>query len=105
MDSTQFVVTLLSSGVVGAVAVKLVEMLRDYVAGRAQKKRDEVDRAAQEAEKERRRADEYKSRAFQAESWSDVIEEEARLYRRMIIEAPCLDPNDLPPFPHKPFPD
>ncbi|WP_067198954.1 hypothetical protein [Microbacterium sp. XT11] len=75
---------LLSAGG-GAILLELTKRVLDAASGRGRKRRDEVDRAWQRADREaakRRR-----------------IEEHASLLRRLLIAAPCVDSSEIPEYP------
>lgn len=80
------------SGIVGLLSGTfgkgLLDHARESLTGRARKRRDEVDRAWTRADLEARH------RRILAESLST--------HRRIIIEAPCLSADDLPPYPTAP---
>lgn len=72
----------------GATGVELVKQLRQMLTGRAGRRRDEVARAWRHADREAA----YRRR----------LEEHAALLRRMVIEAGCLDPEEIPGWPEGP---
>lgn len=81
-------IALLMSAGGGAIILELVKRGLDRISGRGRKRRDEVDRAWQRADREaskRRR-----------------IEEHASLLRRRLIAAPCVDEATIPDFPTDP---
>ncbi len=87
MDVQQ-IVALIFGFLGGATGLKLITGFWHLVTGRARRKRDEVDRAWDRADREavyRRRLQEHTSRL-----------------RRIITEAPCLTPDVLPPEPVAP---
>ena len=69
----------------GAIVPSLVKRGIDAVSGRGRKRRDEVDRAWRRADSEARKR--------------RVIEEHASQLRRELLEAPCVDPAAIPPWP------
>lgn len=95
MESTQLITLILTSTVVGGVAVKLIDVARDAMAGHMQKRRAEVDKAFTARDK-------ALAEARWWDRWADVLEESLRVHRRQMIDAPCIDPADLPPYPSRP---
>lgn len=95
MEQTQLLTLILSSGVVGGVLMKLLDWARDAHAGHLQKRRAEVDTAIAERDKAR-------AEANWLDRWADVLEESLRVHRRQMIDAPCIDPDDLPTYPSRP---
>lgn len=91
----QMLALFLGSTVVGGVVMKLIDWARDGIAGRATRRRSEVDRALQERDK-----------ALAAESWqarwARKLEESLLVHRRQMIEAPCITPEKLPDYPSRP---
>lgn len=84
----QTIVTLIFGLLGGATGKSFVDGVFQLVTGRSRRKRDEVDRAWDRADREagyRRRLQEHTSRL-----------------RRIITEAPCLTPDVLPPEPVAP---
>jgi len=78
-------VALLLSAGGGAIILELAKRALDALSGRGRRRRDEVDRAWQRADREaskRRR-----------------IEEHASLLRRQLIAAPCVDSATIPEYP------
>lgn len=95
MEPTQLITLILSSSVVGGIATKLVDWARDAHAGQLQKRRAEVDAAHAVRDK-------ALAEVRWWDRWADVLEEALRLHRRQMIDAPCIDPDDLPPYPSRP---
>lgn len=113
MEQTQLITLILSSTVVGGIVTKLFDILRDWLAGHMQKRRAEVDKAIAERNKARTERDEARAQRDAARAgadaelrwwtrWADVIEESLRIHRRQMIDAPCIDVDDLPPYPTRP---
>lgn len=78
-------VALLLSAGGGAILLELTKRALDALSGQGRKRRDEVDRAWQRADREaskRRR-----------------VEEHASLLRRLLLAAPCVDSDTLPAYP------
>lgn len=78
-------VALLLSAGGGAILLELTKRTLDAMSGRGRKRRDEVDRAWQRADREaskRRR-----------------LEEHSSLLRRLLIAAPCVDSSEIPEYP------
>lgn len=81
MDVTQILVALLGGGVVGTIVTKIVEQWALSRQTRTAERRRETDRA-DEAERDNR-----------------MLKESLAVHRRIIIDAPCLGPQDLPQWP------
>lgn len=79
-------ISLLLSAGGGAILLELTKRALDALSGRGRKRRDEVDRAWQRADREasRRRR----------------LEEHASLLRRHLLAAPCVDSDTIPAYPH-----
>lgn len=71
---------------------KLASFLLGLITGRNGRRRDEVARAWMQADQERMRASRADVRRRKAE-------EHASLVRRMLIEAPCVPTDSIPPWP------
>lgn len=84
MDITQILVALLGGGVVGAVVKVVVDQWNLSRRTRAADRRRETDRA-DAAERDNR-----------------MLKESLAVHRRIIIDAPCLGPADLPRWPDTP---
>lgn len=69
----------------GMIIPKLFTRAWDAISGRGKRRRDEVDRAWRRVDREAQRR--------------RVVEEHASHLRRMLIDAPCVDVADIPPFP------
>lgn len=81
MDVTQLVVSLVGGGVVGVVVKIVVDQWNLARSSRAAARRSEIDRA-DKAERDLR-----------------ILKESLAVHRRIIIDAPCLGPADLPEWP------
>lgn len=81
MDFIQLAAIILGSGGVGAVLIKVIEQIGKQAETKASQRRSEIDRAD---------AAERKSR---------ILTEALLIHRRIIIDAPCLGPSDLPDYP------
>lgn len=102
MENTQLLTLILTSSVVGGVAVKLIDVARDAVAGHLNKRRAEVDKAIAERDKARVERDRALADLGWWRRWADVLEEALRIARRRFIDAPCTDPDELGPYPSRP---
>lgn len=94
MEPAQLITIVLSSSVISGVVLKGIDWVRDARAGQLQKRRAEVDRAITERDKAEA-AEEVLARRTR------VVEESLAIHRRVIIDAPCLGPSDLPPYPSR----
>lgn len=81
MDVTQILVALLGGGVVGVIVKAIIDQWNLARQNKAADRRRETDRA-DEAERDNR-----------------VYRESLAIHRRIIIDAPCLGPNELPEWP------
>ena len=81
MDVTQLLVALLGGGVVGVVVKAIIEQWNLSRQTRTTERRRETDRA-DTAERDNR-----------------MLKESLAVHRRIIIDAPCLGPADLPQWP------
>lgn len=81
MDVTQLLVALLGGGVVGVVVKAIIEQWNLSRQTRTAERRRETDRA-DTAERDNR-----------------MLKESLAVHRRIIIDAPCLGPADLPQWP------
>lgn len=81
MDATQILVAVLGGGVVGVVFKAILDQWNLSRQTKAADRRRETDRA-DAAERDRR-----------------VLEESLAVHRRIIIDAPCLGPQDVPAWP------
>lgn len=95
MEPSQLLTLIMSSTVVGAVVMQLINVGRDALAGHLKKRRAEVDAAIAERDKARAVSD-------LLDQWADILEESLRLHRRRMIDAPCIDPDAMPPYPTRP---
>lgn len=94
METPQIAVLLLTSTVVGGVLTKLLDWAKDAWAGNLQKRRAEVDKAIQERDRAED-AEEAQARRVR------ILEESLAVHRRQIIDAPCLGPDELLPYPSR----
>jgi len=81
MDVTQLLVALLGGGVVGVVVKAIIDQWNLSRQTRTAERRRETDRA-DSAERDNR-----------------ILKEALHIHRRIIIDAPCLGPGDLPEWP------
>jgi hypothetical protein len=81
MDVTQLIVVLLGGGVVGVLIKTIVEQVNRARDTKVAQRRQEIDRADR-AERDNR-----------------ILREALAVHRRIIIDAPCLGPRDLPEWP------
>lgn len=79
----QLIAALGGGGALGAVLVKIIEQLGKRLEMSAANRRSETDRADA------------------AERRARVVEESLAIHRRIIIDAPCLGPGDLPAYPSR----
>lgn len=77
---------------VGGILLELAKRLFDALTGRGRKRRDEISRAWDRTDQERRRADEESRR-------KRIAEEHASHCRRLLLEAPCVPNETIPPYP------
>ncbi|WP_309129491.1 hypothetical protein [Microbacterium sp.] len=103
----ELIVAILTSGALGGIVMKLLDMARDWRAGRVHARRAEVDRAIAErdraiAERDRARAevDDAEAEISTLTRWVRIVEEHAHICRRIIIDR--LSTDDLPPYPSRP---
>lgn len=108
MEPAQIIAAILGSSVLGGVVTKSIDWIRDARAGQLQKRRAEVDRAIAErdgARTERDEALDERDAAIDAEEEqarrTRIAEESLAIHRRVIIDAPCLGPERLPPYPSR----
>lgn len=104
--SPQVLALILGSTVVGGVVMKLIDWARDGIAGRATRRRSEVDRALQDRDAAKSETATAKAETVAAEKLADreaaakrAAVESIHEHRIKIIRAPCLGPDHLPPFP------
>ena len=102
MEPTQALALFLSSTVLGVVISKIFDVVRDALAGHLQKRRAEVDKAIAERNKARDERDTARADVRWWMRWSDVLEESLRIHRRQMIDAPCIDTDDMPAYPTRP---
>lgn len=116
MDFAQLATLLLTSSVVGGIATKSLDWIRDARAGHLERRRAEVDKAIKErdtarGERDRAISDLAAERIARAsdiawwERWARILEEALALARRRFIDAPGTDPDDLDPYPPRPSRD
>lgn len=86
---------------VGATAIvpKMTAALWRAVTGRATRQRREIDRVRAEAAAALKRAAAAEERADDEAYRRRVAQEHASHCRRLLLEAPCVDPASIPPFP------
>lgn len=101
MEFPQLATLLLTSTVVGGVVTKLLDWWKDARAGQLQKRRAEVDNAMQERDREAARADAAEDAEEAQARRARIVEESLAVHRRVIIDAPCLGPQHLPPYPSR----
>jgi len=101
MEPAQIIALLAGSTVLGGVITKTLDWIRDARAGQLQARRAEVDRALQDRDK----AIEQREAAIEAEDaqarLTRRVEESLAIHRHIIIDAPCLGPTALPPYPSR----
>lgn len=85
MGAGEIIVAISVAILTGAVGQSLVKLLIDTFTGREGKKRTELDRAWRERDKAHKRR--------------RVAEEYAHILRKKLIEAPCVDEDEIPPWP------
>ncbi|NQX36241.1 hypothetical protein [Herbiconiux sp. VKM Ac-2851] len=100
--TTEQIVTIAVAVLAGGFATKLLDILRDARVGQLQKRRAEVDRAIKERDTAVRERDDARAETSWWTRWSRVLEESLAIHRRRMIDAPCLTPEDLPPYPARP---
>lgn len=101
MEPSQWMALVLGSSVVSGVAVKAIDWWRDARAGRMKARRDEVDKATQAKDLETKRADEAEAAEEDRSRRVRILEEALAVTRRQIIDAPCLGPGALLPYPSR----
>lgn len=86
---------------VGATAIgpKMVTALWRALTGRATRQRREIDRVRAEAGESNKRAAAADARADDEAYMRRVTQEHASHLRRLLFEAPCVDPATIPPHP------
>ena len=94
-DTASIVTSLLGAAGAGAILLELTKRALDALSGRGRKRRDEVDRAWQAADKARCDRDREASKRRIYQEYSSKLV-------RMLIAAPCVDPADIPPHPNTP---
>lgn len=92
MEPAQLWTLILTSSVVGGVLTKLIDWARDAVSGHLKERRAEVDRAIAERDAAKTAEAEWARRVR-------IVEESLAIHRLVIINAPCLGPEDLPEYP------
>lgn len=102
MEQTQLLTLILTSSVVGGVVTKLFDVARDWLAGHLKKRRAEVDVAIRARDKAIAERDAARSEADWHDRHADILDESLRVHRRLMIDAPCIDPDAIPPYPARP---
>lgn len=116
MDFAQLATLLLTSSVIGGIATKTLDWIRDARAGHLERRRAEVDKAIKERDTARAERDqalrdlavEKTARTADVawwERWARILEEALALARRRFIDAPGTDPDELDPYPPRPSRD
>ncbi len=98
MEAPTILSLVLGSTAGGAIIVKLIDWAREAAAGRMTRRRAEVDTAIRERDLARARADLAENERDAAEVAVMTLREEIYINRRVIITAPCLGQDDLPPL-------
>ena len=98
-DTPQILALILTSSVVGGIVIKLIDWARDGIAGRATRRRSEVDRAFQERDAAKAEAAAAEKQVDREAAAKRVAVESIHQHRVTIIRAPCLGSEHLPPFP------
>ncbi len=83
MDPMALIVALGGGGVVGVVFSKVFDQIVKQHETKASRRRSEIDRADA------------------AERRARILEESLAIHRRVIIDAECLGPEDLPVYPSR----
>ena len=99
MEPAQIIAAILGSSVLGGVLTKSIDWIRDARAGHLSERRAEVDRATQRATEAEKRADDAEAAENAAARRNRVVEESLAVHRRIIIDASCLGPSELPAYP------
>lgn len=99
METSQVITVILSSSVISGVALKAIDWIRDARHGQLQKRRAEVDRAITERDKALTDLETAEAAEDAQARRARLVEEALAVHRRIIIDAPCLGPDDLPDFP------
>ncbi|KTS90665.1 hypothetical protein NS183_07715 [Microbacterium testaceum] len=109
MDAAQLLTLILGSSVVGGIATKTIDWIRDARAGHLERRRAEVDKAIGERDRARAERDaaviKLTAEREWWERWARILEEALALARRRFIDAPCTDPDELDPYPSRPSRD
>lgn len=84
----QTLLTALFSALGGGTLATIFKQVWDWGTGRSGRKRSEVDRAHEKADRERRKR--------------IRVEDSLMVHRRVIREAPCLTETHMPPYPQDP---
>ena len=101
MEPAQIIAAVLGSSVLGGVITNSMDWIRESSSGQLQERRAEVDKATQHAAHETKRADAAEAAEDAAARRSRIVEESLAVHRRLIIDAPCLGPEYLPPYPSR----
>lgn len=80
---------------VGGILLELMKRTWDAISGRGKVRRDEIARAWEQADEQRRNRDEEATRRR-------IAEEHASQLRRLALEAPCIPNEDIPQYPAYP---
>jgi hypothetical protein len=100
-DTAQWVAIVIAL-LTGTFGRDLVAWLRAALKGRNAARRTEVDRAIAERDKARQERDAAQSETSWWARWARIVEESLGLHRRQMIDASCIRPEDLPPYPNRP---
>ena len=98
MEAPTILSLVLGSTAGGAIIVKLIDWAREAAAGRMTQRRAEVDAAIKERDIAKARADVAEDEAEDLKVDRDALREYLHIHRRLIIDAPCLGPDRLPPI-------
>lgn len=101
MEPSQWLALVLGSSVVSGVVVKAIDWVKEARAGRMQQRRAEVDKVAQAKDRETARAEAAEAAEEEASRRVRILEESLAVHRRQIIDAECLGPAALPPYPSR----
>lgn len=81
----QSIITALLGALGGGTLTSIFKQVWDWSTGKQGRRRNEVDRAYAQRDKEARKR--------------RILEESLSVHRRVILEAGCLSQDDLPPYP------
>lgn len=96
MEAPTILSLILGSTAGGAIIVKLIDWAREAAAGRVTQRRTEVDSAIKERDMARARADLAEDENERLDIERQELREALYIHRRLIIDAPCLGPDQLP---------